>query len=266
MPTSNYFMKQRLKNPGPNKIQRWPPYPRFEEPKDREKVWRYMDFTKFMWLIDQSALYFARTDTFLDKWEGAYPKQNSITHLGLYKDNGQDRIINLRKRSGTFYYISCWHLSEYESAAMWDLYKKADVGIGVQSTYQRLRDSIKDDFLTDPMHFTKVKYIDYENERFEGPIPELGALEPLFHKRKSYEHEKELRIITSNLLSDDSKKYVDSPRGVSFPVDLQTLLQNVYISPKSGRWFKELVESVLRKYELVDVPVHHTDLDNEPIY
>jgi hypothetical protein len=68
------------------------------------------------------------------------------------------------------------------------------------------------------------------------------------------------------LLSDHPKKYVDSPRGVSFPVDLQTLLQKVYISPKSGRWFKELVESVLRKYELVDVPVHHTDLDNEPIY
>jgi hypothetical protein len=57
-----------------------------------------MDFTKFMWLIDQSALYFARTDTFLDKWEGAYPKQNSITHVGLYKDNGQDRIINLTLR------------------------------------------------------------------------------------------------------------------------------------------------------------------------
>jgi hypothetical protein len=65
---------------------------------------------------------------------------------------------------------------------------------------KRLRDSIKDDFLTDPMYFTKVKYIDYENERFEGPIPELGALEPLFHKRKSYEHEKELRIITSNFV------------------------------------------------------------------
>lgn len=225
-----------------------------------------MDFTKFMWLIDQSALYFPRTDTFLDKWEGAYPKQNSITHLGLYKDNGQDRIINLRKRSSTFYFISCWHLSEHESAAMWDLYKKADVGIGIQSTYKRLKDSIRDEFLTEPMYFTKVKYIDYENERFEGPLPELGALIPLFHKRKSYEHEKELRIVTSNFLSDDPNKYVDSPPGISFPVDLQTLLQGVYISPNAGRWFKELVESVLRKYELVDVPVHQTELDNEPIY
>jgi hypothetical protein len=259
-------MKQQLKNPGPNKIQRWPPYPRFEEPKEQEKVWRYMDFTKFMWLIDQSALYFARPDTFLDKWEGAYPKQNSITHSELYKDRDQDRVISLRKRSSTFYYISCWHLSEYESAAMWDLYKKADVGIGIQSTYQRLRDSIKDDFLTDPMYFTKVKYIDYENERFEGPIPELGGLTNLFHKRKSYEHEKELRIITSNLLSNEPKEYVDSPPGISFPVDLQTLLQNVYISPKSGRWFKELVESILRKYGLVDLRVHHTNLDDDPIY
>lgn len=225
-----------------------------------------MDFTKFMWLIDRSALFFARTDTFLDKWEGAYPKQNSISHSGLYKVKDQDRIINLRKRSGTFYYISCWHLSDYESAAMWDLYRKADVGIGIQSTYQRLRDSIKDECLTDPMYFTKVKYLDYENERFDGPIPELGALAPLFHKRKSYEHEKELRIITTNGVYDKSREYVDSPPGISFAVDLQTLLQNVYISPNGGRWFKELVESVLRKYDLVDVPVHQTDLDNEPMY
>src|SRR5918911_3962952 len=105
-------MERRRKNPGPSEGQHWPPYPRFEEPEDQEKVWRYMDFTKFMWLVDKSALYFARTDTFLDKWEGAYPKQNSITHLGLYRDSGPDRIVKLRKSYSTLYYISCWHLNE----------------------------------------------------------------------------------------------------------------------------------------------------------
>ena len=225
-----------------------------------------MDFTKFMWLVDKSALYFARTDTFLDKWEGAYPKQNSITHLGLYRDSGPDRIVKLRKSYSTLYYISCWHLNEYESAAMWSLYKKADVGIAIQSTYQRLRDSINDEYLTDFMYFTRVKYIDYENEKFDGPIGDFGDLTALFHKRKSFEHEKELRIITTNGLYDDSKKYIDSPPGISISVDLRMLLQRVYISPNGESWFKELVESVLRKYDLADVPVHHTDLDDAPIY
>ena len=39
---------------------------------DSTKVWRYMTFTKFMSLVDRSALYFARVDRLGDPFEGSF--------------------------------------------------------------------------------------------------------------------------------------------------------------------------------------------------
>ena len=38
--------------------------------------------------------------------------------------------------------INCWHMNDFESEAMWKLYLKSNEGIAIQSTYQRLIDSL----------------------------------------------------------------------------------------------------------------------------
>ena len=49
----------------------------FVQPDDEEiKVWRYMDFTKLISLIDSRRLFFARADKLGDSFEGSYPKIN----------------------------------------------------------------------------------------------------------------------------------------------------------------------------------------------
>ena len=40
-----------------------------KSPKDDAVLWRYMDFTKFVDLLDKRALWFARVDTFKDPFE-----------------------------------------------------------------------------------------------------------------------------------------------------------------------------------------------------
>lgn len=42
-------------------------------------------------------------------------------------------------------YISCWHMNEYESAAMWKLYAKSSDAIAIQTTFQKLCESIGDE-------------------------------------------------------------------------------------------------------------------------
>ena len=37
------------------------------------KVWRYMDFTKLISLIDSQCLFFTRADKFDDPFEGSWP-------------------------------------------------------------------------------------------------------------------------------------------------------------------------------------------------
>jgi hypothetical protein len=46
-------------------------YPLFEQPPDDSKLWRYMDVSKLVSLLDTSALFFARADKFSDAWEGS---------------------------------------------------------------------------------------------------------------------------------------------------------------------------------------------------
>jgi len=46
-------MNQVLKTPGPNKIQRWPPYPRFEEPED----WALVVIVKLSFMLGNIAIF-----------------------------------------------------------------------------------------------------------------------------------------------------------------------------------------------------------------
>ena len=41
------------------------------KPDEEQKVWRYLDFTKFLSLLDKNALFFSRIDRLTDKYEGA---------------------------------------------------------------------------------------------------------------------------------------------------------------------------------------------------
>ncbi len=53
------------------------PHPIFIQPANEEvKVWRYIDFTKLVSLIDTRRLYFTRADRFEDPFEGSWPKIN----------------------------------------------------------------------------------------------------------------------------------------------------------------------------------------------
>lgn len=74
-------------------------------------------------------------------------------------------------------------MSEYESAAMWDLYLKSNEGIAIQTDYTSLfnilNNSDKDIYLT------KVVYSDYDETEF--PITNLFY--PYVHKRTSFSHE-----------------------------------------------------------------------------
>lgn len=51
-------------------------HPVFNPPSDDAVLWRYMDFTKFVSLLEKSALFFARADKLGDPFEGAFSKIN----------------------------------------------------------------------------------------------------------------------------------------------------------------------------------------------
>lgn len=163
------------------------------------KLWRYFDLIKFLTLVN-GELYFARADKFKDKYEGAIPKQNYLHFTGLYSSAKQKMTdekalsqefqekFNERKKKAA---ISCWHLNETESAAMWEVYSRAGQGIAVCTTLEKLKKIQKpggyemEMFAVDYVDFAKANdtnYIDYE-------------LFPFKNKRKEFEYEHEFRIM-----------------------------------------------------------------------
>jgi hypothetical protein len=115
-----------------------------------------------------------------------------------------------------------------------------------------------------------VKYADYEQDW----IPEGNFLAPFLHKRRSFEHEHEVRAILTILpIRQDSSLQggseidfsLESPEGLIVPADLVGLIEEVRVDPQSPRWFRDAAEDVTRRYGLT-CPVSQSELDVDPVY
>ena len=72
-------------------------HPAFEQPSDENvSLWRYMDFTKFISLLETSCLYFCRADRLRldDPFEGSFPK---LEYEYLAKNIGEKNAHNMYK-------------------------------------------------------------------------------------------------------------------------------------------------------------------------
>ena len=110
----------------------------------------------------------------------------------------------------------------------------------------------------------KIRYMDYNTE----VIPVGQLLLPLITKRKSFEHEIELRALIWTL-QHGKNKIVDnkfaSTLGLSVPVDLDVLIEKIYVSPEAPDWLLILIQAMVDRFQL-DKPVKQSDLASDPLY
>lgn len=196
------------------------------------KVWRHIDFVKFVSLLEERSLYFSNVKNFQDD-----PYEGSITKI--MKDKlkstpaGEHNIMSMNHVRGLIY-VSCWHLHEYESAAMWKQYASFGPGIAIQSTVQRMKNALKN--TAERIHIGQVQYIDYNLHEF----PNMNILLFALHKRLFFRADEELRMLA-----------LEPPLGLSgrlINIDLEQLIERIYLSPGSPKWFEELVRKTLDRY------------------
>lgn len=230
-------------------------------------IWRYMDFAKFNYLLENKKLFFARVDKFDDQFEGSWPKKSSEVRnqftAGSSEEDRRLKIIALKERTillKQYFAVSCWHANECESAAMWILYLKSNAGIAVQSTYKLLKSSLVD---TEDIFLGKVTYLNYQTEtiKFYDPIA------PFMHKRMSFEHEREIRALTTKRPLTKEKQWDLSLEtikdGLPISVDLRNLVQKIYVAPNSPEWFLEMVLKAVKKYHYT-WEVKQSTMDDNP--
>jgi hypothetical protein len=174
-----------------------------------------------------------------------------------------DRLAQFRRKLPKHTYVSCWHLSPFESAALWRIYGQVDEAVAVRSTYNRLIRSF--DHHPQDIFVGTVTYVDYDNQF----VPEGNMFAAFLHKRRTFSYESELRAVIQDLPlnADDQIDLNLEPTtpGISVPVALEVLIEGIYVAPTAPEWFASLIEKVVRRYDL-EVPVHHSDLANAPVY
>lgn len=231
-------------------------------------IWRYMDFTKFVDLLSTQEMFFCRSDLLGDPFEGSCPVKHHERRFDEIQRTAKDfqkeiMMFHLTAVEYTKYvHINCWHMSDCESAALWRLYLKSDEGIAIRSSRNRLGSAFAN---SEPgVWSVPVQYIDYVED--DPPVP--TGMAPFRYKRKSFEHERELRAIVYLDFTMDNGKPTPTPadRGIRLKVDLGRLIDTVFVAPTAPDWFLELTTRVAKHFGLHADVVRSSLATDQPIF
>ncbi|MGL2994714.1 hypothetical protein [Flavobacterium sp. TSSA_36] len=213
-------------------------------------VWKYLDLSKFLDLLLSQKLFMSRSDKFEDQYEGTFSEPTYEEIKKLSKDNPD--FLKYYKTHREQVAISSWHINEYESFAMWQIFTQNSEGLAIQSTIKRLQKALapEDHF---KQYIGEVNYIDYKKEY----IPFDDLFFPFLYKRKSFQYEREVRIISD--VTENNLKLND---GLKINVDINQLIEKIYIHPKSENWYKNLVIQLVSQLGF-DIEIEKSDLESD---
>jgi hypothetical protein len=278
-------------------------------PESEATLWRYLSLPKYLSFLQERSLYFSSLEVLArdDPFEGVLPAsrfrhrqwkdvsdvppdalaklERSMTSIENGLQAGLDNyksIQELRIRQAfayrKSYYVNCWHLNDQESAAMWQLYSRNDEGIALVARQSALEGAFKR--TKKQIMAGLVQYEDYADELFL--IDDDNGFRPILHKRKSFAHEREFRLVFwdtsvthahvpimtteislvgSNVIQKQRKAYTSVGRsvdevesmqaepGLLIECDIDKLLDAVYVSPLAPDWFYQVVCRVSERYD-----------------
>jgi len=235
-------------------------HPVFEQADPTALVWRHLSVPDLLALLGTRKLHFSRLDSFDDPFEGTLPK----AHAEEWQAMGV-KSMEVFNYSRTHYAACCWYLSEHESDAMWRLYARD--GVAIQSTFGRLISSFPAhkpvNEAREQIYVGKITYFDYAGappNSFNngGQHMWINGYQQMMHKRLSFAHENEVRAIfgamgTKEITLKDGNTVMESripPGGAQVPIDVETLIQEVYVSPTRPSWFRDVVQDAIGRYDL----------------
>jgi hypothetical protein len=248
-------------------------------PDDSFKVWRYVDFAKFLDLLFRQEQFFVSGK----KLRETDPHEGFFTIDDLFNDFQQyPEIHNEIKRiaeetHSENLYINCWHINDTDSDAMWKLYSQTDRGVAIQSTLKKLKSSFQDE--PQRVDITKVRYVDYSNAK----ISNKNIIDMFSAKQNSYKHEEELRVFVFNVAmihdkifevngqkfefhAHDENRYqpIRGENGIYVKTKITELIEKIYVSPRAPSWFVDLVKSMVKTYGIDDNLVEQSKLYKKP--
>lgn len=158
-------------------------------------MWRYMKFSRFLWLLQRKRLWLSRADLLGDRWE--IPLAGDQLQLEIDRhppptlplkagpiESGMERAKRIIGKWRKTTFVNCWCASEYESHALWRVYCGNTEGITLETNYDKLVASLNG---------PKLLSVSYENLGGSKRTPSLEDL--VTKKRPMFDYEHEFRIV-----------------------------------------------------------------------
>jgi len=219
--------------------------PRFITPAWNTIIWRYMTLEKFLDIMLGDHIYFTNTSNMTDKNECEIPKRNQKQ---FFIQNDEEAIIQWcdfhnRKKSS---FINCWIMNRFESYAQWKIYLGgAKNGVAIKTNIKNLITAVnKTRIQSEEKIFAgKVKYSDYI--KADICIEELITTKNHFY---AYENEFRLIILREPEFEQDlNENKLKTVNGIYVNVDPLVLIDEIYVSPFGGSYFRKILESTIKE-------------------
>jgi hypothetical protein len=241
----------------------------FEQINDKDVLWRYQDLPRYLDLLIRKQLFFTRIDQFEDPFEGKYnipDKAGKVMEgAAALKKTTQpakkeySELAEEHSRKRVAFTANTWHRNDDENYAMWNIYAR-NYGVAIQTNYKKLKESFhKSD---KPIYIGKVIY--YKESAHQIPMDD--PLAPFLHKRCMYQYENEIRccyIMSEAEGNGFTWEEQDTYNGVFIPVDLDRLIERIYISPYAPDWFRNLVARTNETFNIQKEIVHSAVFQSE---
>jgi hypothetical protein len=160
-------------------------------------VWRYLKFSRFVWLLQREQRWLSRADLLGNPWEitlTADQLQHVISHAPIStlplpkvkRETAMERAKRIIPLWRLEMFVNCWSNSDHESHALWRVYCGSSEGVAIQTKRAKLRASVAN---------LPALEVTYETPGSRKQTP--TRLDLVTKKRPMFAYEQEVRIVLS---------------------------------------------------------------------
>ncbi len=218
-------------------------------------IWRYMELEKFLDLLINKRLFFTNANNFTDSYEISLPQNLVKSHrkrlmsegfIGRDLDEEIARFEYTNRPMRDLTLVNCWSLGRNESYALWKIYLGGSkAGVAIRTNFSRLKKSISSEsnIYPEDIYAGVVQYRDFLSEH------DLSRFKLVTTKREFYSYENEVRLFILHFPGPGDKN--DPPYDVSvgrhISINLDTLIDQIYLSPFLAKWSEDAIKKIIKK-------------------
>jgi hypothetical protein len=214
------------------------------------KLYRFISFRQFMSFVELKQTSLSRIKNWPDTWE--VPS----AHLPMQTDDGPIRFSLWNMHESMF--GQCWSLHS-ESDAMWRIYSPLNEGVMIQTSVPKfsLLRGVKYAALGPVIYYDDLKVVldEIDHPQQRGMYERFTGA---FLKRRAFEHEKEVRLVT---MDDPHCLAKTPPEGAArCNVDLDPLefIEGIAIDPRADDHYVTVLQKYCERSGFLIKPVKST--------